>query len=113
MAQHGGKRPGAGRKPGHVSKAKLDIAERAKTHGDAALRTLASIMADADAPHSARVSAANAILDRGYGKPPQALDHSSSDGTMTPQPSTIIIEAAPFDDDSDNPPAAEAGAALQ
>ena len=35
-----------------------------------------------------------------------ALDHSSSDGTMTPQPSTIIIEAAPFDDDSDNPPAA-------
>lgn len=85
MAQHGGKRPGAGRKPGHVSKAKLDIAERAKTHGDAALRTLASIMADADAPHSARVSAANAILDRGYGKPPQALDHSSSDGTMTPR----------------------------
>ncbi len=112
MAQHGGRRPGAGRKPGQVSKAKLDIAERAKTHGDAALKALVSIMEDEAAPHSARVSAANAILDRGYGKPPQALDHMSTDGTMTPQPSHIIIEAA-VNDDSDDPAPAEAGAALQ
>ena len=80
MAQHGGKRPGAGRKPGHVSKAKLDIAERAKTHGDAALQALVDVMQDAKAPHSARVSAANAILDRGYGKPHQAVSHGGEDG---------------------------------
>ena len=79
---HGGARPGSGRKPGKVSKAKLDIAERARTHGEAALRTLAEIMQDTDAPHNARVSAANALLDRGYGRPLQGVDHTSSDGTM-------------------------------
>ena len=79
---HGGPRPGAGRKPGKVSKAKLDIAERAKTHGEAALLTLAEIMQDTDAPHNARVSAANALLDRGYGRPMQAVDHTSTDGSV-------------------------------
>lgn len=112
MAQHGGKRPGAGRKPGRVSKAKIDIAERAKTHGDAALRTLAEIMASKDEPASARVAAANALLDRGFGKPAQSLDHSSSDGSMTPAPSHIIIEAA-VDDDGENQAPAEVGQALQ
>ena len=94
---HGGPRPGAGRKPGKVSKAKLDIAERAKSHGEAALLTLAEIMQDTDAPHSARVSAANALLDRGFGKPTQAIDHGSSDGSMVVMPSLIAL-AAPRDD---------------
>ena len=85
---HGGPRPGAGRKPGKVSKAKLDIAERAKTHGEAALLTLVEVMQDTDAPHNARVSAANALLDRGYGRPLQGVDHTSSDGTMR-MPSVI------------------------
>lgn len=69
---HGGARPGAGRKPGAVSAAKKEIAAEAKEHAEAALATLAEIMADSEAPHSARVSAANAILDRGYGKPHQS-----------------------------------------
>lgn len=84
MTQHGGKRAGAGRKPGAVSKAKRRLAEMAKDHAEAALATLAEIMRDGKAPHSARVSACNAILDRGYGKPPQSLDHTSSDGSMSP-----------------------------
>lgn len=70
--KHGGKRPGAGRKPGAVSKAKREIAEEAKQYAGQALVTLAEIMGDPDAPHSARVSAANAIIDRGYGKPHQS-----------------------------------------
>lgn len=77
---HGGPRPGAGRKPGKVSKAKIDIAERAKSHGEAALLTLAEIMQDTEAPHSARVSAANALLDRGFGRPMQAVEHSGPEG---------------------------------
>ena len=76
---HGGARPGSGRKPGKVSKAKLDIAERARTHGPAALKTLAEIMQDTDAPHNARVSAANALLDRGYGRPMQAVEMTGKD----------------------------------
>lgn len=42
----------------------------------------------------------------------KAIEHTSPDGSMTPQPGTIIIEAA-FDDDSEGEAAAEAGAALQ
>lgn len=76
----GGARPGAGRKPGKVSRAKRDIAEKARQHADAALQTLVDVAQDVEAPHSARVSAASAILDRGYGKPPQALHLGGDEG---------------------------------
>lgn len=80
MAQRGGARPGAGRKKGKVSKLKRDLAEMARDHALAALQTLVDIAGDRLAPHTARVSAANAILDRGYGRPPQALEHTGKDG---------------------------------
>jgi hypothetical protein len=73
----GGSRPGAGRKKGKVSKAKRALAEMAKDHAEAALRTLVEI-AIGDGAASARVSAATAILDRAYGKPSQAIDLSDS-----------------------------------
>lgn len=70
----GGKRAGAGRPPGRppgaITKAKRELAEMAKDHALMALATLAQIAASGDS-ESARVSAATAILDRGYGKPPQ------------------------------------------
>lgn len=72
----GGARPGAGRKKGKVSKAKRELAEMAKEHAEAALLTLVDV-ASGDCAASARVSAAIAILDRAYGKPPQALEHST------------------------------------
>lgn len=72
----GGARPGAGRKRGKVGKAKRELAEMAKEHAEAALLTLVEIAAS-DAAPSARVSAATAILDRAYGKPRQALEHSA------------------------------------
>lgn len=56
----------------------------AKEYGAAALATLAEVMGDSDAPHNARVAASNALLDRGYGKPMQAVDHSNKDGTLAP-----------------------------
>ena len=37
------------------------------------MQTLKDIMLDKDAPHAARITAANSILDRGYGRPGQAL----------------------------------------
>lgn len=88
----GGKRQGAGRKPGIVSEAKRDLAEMAKDHAEAALRTLAEIMQDAEAPAAARVSAANAILDRGYGRPPQAITGPGPNGEHIV--TRIVIEAA-------------------
>jgi hypothetical protein len=72
----GGSRPGAGRKKGKVGEAKRELAEMAKEHAEDALRTLVEI-ATGDGAASARVSAATAILDRAYGKPPQALEHSA------------------------------------
>lgn len=80
MAGHGGKRRGAGRKPGAITKAKLDLAAKAKTHADTALKALVEIAKRGES-ETARVSAANAILDRGYGKPTQSLQHSGAIGT--------------------------------
>lgn len=79
MAQHGGARPNAGRKKGKVSEAKLTLSEMARGHAETALMTLVGI-AQSGESEAARVSAANAILDRGYGKPPQALEHTGKDG---------------------------------
>jgi hypothetical protein len=72
MAQVGGKRPGAGRKPGAVSKAKRELATMAQDHAEQALQVLAEIMAKGESD-AARVSAANSILDRGYGRPFQSV----------------------------------------
>ena len=43
-----------------------------------AVRSLAAIMRQADAPPSARIQAIAILLDRGWGKPPQA--HTGEDG---------------------------------
>lgn len=83
MAQHGGKRAGAGRKPGAVSKAKRELADMAKDKAARALEVLAEIMEGSESD-SARVTAANSILDRGYGRPFQALHHSGPDGGPIP-----------------------------
>jgi hypothetical protein len=50
----------------------------ARTYTKEAVETLAGIMRNDKAPSAARVAAANGLLDRGYGKPPQALEHSGS-----------------------------------
>lgn len=83
MAQRGGKRPGAGRPKGSKDRATREqgatIAEMARAHTSTALMTLVKIARDGES-EAARVSAANAILDRGFGKPPQALEHTGKDG---------------------------------
>lgn len=67
-----------GRKAGTPNKATADIKAAAAVHGPAALQVLASIAENEEAPHSSRVAAAVALLDRGYGKPTQAIDASLS-----------------------------------
>lgn len=65
---HGGRRPGAGRKKGVVAETKRTLAESAREYGQRMLQVLAEIAEDPEQPASARVSAANHVLDRGYGK---------------------------------------------
>jgi hypothetical protein len=47
------------------------VEELARAYGVEAIKTLASIMRSAKAPASARSAAAQAILDRGFGRPRQ------------------------------------------
>lgn len=69
----GGKRAGAGRKPGVPNKVKRELAEQAREYTDEALKALVRVMRDVEAPAAAVVTAANSILDRSHGKPSQAM----------------------------------------
>ncbi len=56
-----------------MAKTPTEIRSLARSHTESALNVLASIMNQAEAPHAARVSAANSLLDRGWGKPTQPI----------------------------------------
>jgi|SRR5580658_8213556 hypothetical protein len=62
--------------PGGRPKALREVEEAAREYTTDALATLARICTDAAAPPAAQVSAANALLDRGWGKPKQAVEAS-------------------------------------
>ena len=70
----GGYREGAGRPRGAKNKATLELKGLAQRHTEDALKTLVEIMLSAESSDKARVAAANAILDRGFGKPHQSID---------------------------------------
>ena len=85
----GGKREGAGRKKGSndrrprsspviiaPAQEKRELREAARQFTDDALNTLARICNEGQS-EAARVSAACALLDRGYGKPTQQLETGS------------------------------------
>ena len=61
--------------PSGRPKVVTEVRDLAREHTNRAIRTLVSVMEDEDKPAAARVSAANHILDRGYGKPQQEMDH--------------------------------------
>ena len=46
----------------------LDVKEAARAHTKDAIATLAQVMKDAQAPASSRVSAANSLIDRAWGR---------------------------------------------
>jgi hypothetical protein len=51
-----------------------EIREIARQHTDTAIETLVKVMNAGDASPSARVAAATALLDRGWGRPAQTID---------------------------------------
>ena len=59
--------------PGGRPKVVAEVKELAREHTGEAIKTLVSIMTNPKSAPAARVSAANALLDRGYGKPPQHI----------------------------------------
>ena len=78
-----GSKPGerrGGRKLGTPNKVTAELAGLARVHTPEALAALIGVMNDPAAPAAARVSAASAVLDRGHGKPRQALEHGGDGG---------------------------------
>jgi hypothetical protein len=68
-----------------VAKTPTEIKSLARSHTEAALNCLAGIMNKKSAPESARVAAANSLLDRGWGKATQLL------GSDDDSPLKIVI----------------------
>jgi hypothetical protein len=56
-----------------MAKTPAEIRSLARGHTESAINCLAGIMNKETAPEAARISAATALLDRGWGKPAQAI----------------------------------------
>ena len=65
-------KPGRSGNPLGRPKVDFSIRDLAREHTEGALRTLVDIAYNPKSPAAARVQAATAILDRGYGKPIQS-----------------------------------------
>jgi hypothetical protein len=63
-----------------MAKALTEIRSLARSHTRTALNVLVGIMRSKDATPAARVSAANAILDRGWGKATQPIESGEGGG---------------------------------
>jgi hypothetical protein len=64
-----------------MAKTLTEIRSLARSHTRSALNVLVGVMRSKNATAAARVSAANAILDRGWGKATQAIENSD-DGAL-------------------------------
>jgi hypothetical protein len=65
----------ATRKKPSTRKTLTEIRSLARSHTRTAINVLVGIMRSNDATPAARVSAANALLDRGWGKAPQSIEN--------------------------------------
>ena len=65
--------PGVSGNPSGMSRALVEVTDLARRHAPDAMAALVEI-ATRGKSESARVAAATALLDRGYGKPPQSID---------------------------------------
>lgn len=93
--KHGGKRPNAGRPKGGKNKTTPEIKLIAQEYGREAIESLVEIMRGDEYPAPARVSASRELLDRAYGKPAQAIQHSGS----VDQPLVIVLDDEEADAD--------------
>ena len=91
MSGHGGARPGAGRPNGSHNMLTLEVRELALQHGPAALAALVKLSKKAKS-ESVELAAIREILDRAYGRPPQAME--IMDVTPEELPSDEEIAAA-------------------
>ena len=87
----GGFKSGQSGNPNGRPKANDVVIALAQEQTEDAIRTLSEIMMDAEKPTASRVSAAQALLDRGYGKPAQSVN-------MQAEVTTKLVQATPLDE---------------
>ena len=76
--------PGKSGNPGGRPAALAEVKALAREQTEANIAALVAVRDNPDSPAAARVSAANSLLDRGWGRPTQALEHSGPDGGPIP-----------------------------
>ena len=102
---HGGKREGAGRPPGPNGRgaAFKHLRELARSYTEEAVLTIVSIMRNSKEDGRLRLACANAILDRGYGKPREGEVVEQEDlatmeyQTVEEAEAALIAEGIPID----------------
>lgn len=65
-----------------MAKTPAEIRSLARGHTESAINCLAGIMNKETAPEAARISAATALLDRGWGKPSQTIVGDEDGGPL-------------------------------
>lgn len=75
-------KPGQSGNPTGRPKSDIIIKELAKEHSEIALNTLVEIATNKKSKESARVQAAVAILDRGWGKPSQSIENLNVNASL-------------------------------
>ena len=84
------------------AKSKVDIKALARRHGRAAIKVLATVMNQADGPVTARVSAAQALLDRGCGKTAPAPAGEDGNAAVVARVQRVIIFAGQNEQNAKN-----------
>ena len=74
--------PGKSGNPGGMPKGVSELRALARAHTPAAIAALVDIVTGASKPPAARVAAATALLDRGWGKPAQPVDGDGEGGPI-------------------------------
>jgi len=97
----GGKREGAGRKPGAINKATKQTRKAVKESGLTPLDYMLSVMRDKEADQSERVDAAHKAAPYVHAKL-TSVDLKSTDGSMTPKPTMIEFFAPEIADEGDD-----------
>jgi hypothetical protein len=75
-------KPGQSGNPGGKPKIMIEVTAAARERTMQAIETLTKIMLDGKATGAARVSAAVALLERGWGKAPQTMTVKRGEGVM-------------------------------
>jgi hypothetical protein len=76
------------------SRVAAEIKALARKHSKAAIKVLAAIMNQADGPATARVSAAQALLDRGWGKAAQPVAGEDGGLPVLAKIERVVVDTA-------------------